>query len=451
MVIAAILIVGAVAWWMVQSSNKKTELTGHKPISINGDGEFTKANGVVAGRGTASDPYIIADWDIDALTANGIWIQNTDAHFTVKNCSVHNGQESGASGISLYRCFNGSFENNNCSNNSVGILFDSSSNNTLVDNTCSSNEHYGIDLESSNDNTLSNNKCNSNKLHGVEIGSSTRNALNNNSCSSNRVYGVHLEGASNTSLNGNDCSSNGGGIDLDSSSYNTLKANICSNDSVGIVLSQNSLYASTTHNTLTRNSCHWNSGAGIELDSASQNALDDNNCTNNYNGITLAGSVNNELSSNSCNLNEGNGIHLDNSGNNRLSNNKCSFNIHCGISLLGGPSTSGNVILGNQLHDNTQYGVIIDWSFMGSLPSLNMISNNAFDGNNGANGIFNELHVQACDNGMNNSWNSTDGFGNYWGDWTTPDTNHDGIVDAPYIIDGYGFSSAKDYYPLAAH
>ena len=52
--------------------------TVHDPIHIDGDADFTAANGVTGGSGTASDPYIIEGWDIDATTAHGIWIEETE-------------------------------------------------------------------------------------------------------------------------------------------------------------------------------------------------------------------------------------------------------------------------------------------------------------------------------------------------------------------------------------
>ena len=54
--------------------------------------------------------------------------------------------------------------------------------------------------------------------------------------------------------------------------------------------------------------------------------------------------------------------------------------------------------------------------------------------------------IQATDSG-NNIWNSTsEKKGNYWNDWTSPDSNSDGIVDNPYNIGGS--SGAKDWHPL---
>ncbi len=64
-------------------------LTPHSPILIDGNADFTPANGVTGGNGTASDPYIIEGWEIDASASNGIDISNTDAFFVVRNIYVH--------------------------------------------------------------------------------------------------------------------------------------------------------------------------------------------------------------------------------------------------------------------------------------------------------------------------------------------------------------------------
>lgn len=68
------------------------------PIVIVGDAMLTPANGVVAGTGTASDPFVIAGWEIDGsvwapstgLFASspmppGIFIQGTSAHVVVED------------------------------------------------------------------------------------------------------------------------------------------------------------------------------------------------------------------------------------------------------------------------------------------------------------------------------------------------------------------------------
>ena len=60
----------------------------HEPISIVSDEGFTAENGVVAGDGTADDPYVIAGWTIDAGTGVGIRIQATSAHVLIRDCEM---------------------------------------------------------------------------------------------------------------------------------------------------------------------------------------------------------------------------------------------------------------------------------------------------------------------------------------------------------------------------
>jgi hypothetical protein len=70
---------------------KDPRYTTHNPIYIDCDANFTVANGVSSGNGTASNPYIIENWDINASSANGIDISNTNAYFIIRNCVIHDG------------------------------------------------------------------------------------------------------------------------------------------------------------------------------------------------------------------------------------------------------------------------------------------------------------------------------------------------------------------------
>jgi len=285
-VVVAILVVGAVAWLTIQSGNKKSEYTKRSPIGIVGNANFTAANGVIGGSGNASEPYIIANWDIDASNSVGIYIEGTDAHFIIRNCYVHGGSTRFGGmqvGINLDNCSNGTLNSNECSGNLIGVVLESfsglSHNNTIVNNTCNSNDQNGIAIVSSNNNTLISNKCLSNGRWGMVLDSSNNNNVYNNSILHNTGFG----------------------IDIDPDHRQT-----------------------STHNRL------WN---------------------------------------------------------------------------------------------------------------------NTFTGNNGAGSKYGPSHIQANDSGTGNWWNSADGFGNYWSDWTVPDilAPH-GIVDSPYNI--AGSSGARDNYPL---
>ena len=365
----------------------KISYTIHAPILIDGNAGFLGPNvstGISWGSGTVSDPYIIEGWDINASSADGIEIRNSDKHFTIRYCYIHEGIIF-FNGIVLYNCTNGYLSNNTCRWNWEGIRLYSSYNITLSNNTCRSNQDFGIFFDRSSNNILSNNTCNWNQWEGIAIlFSSKNNTLNNNNCSFN----------------------NGSGIRFSSSRSN-----------------------------LSNNVCYSNNEYGIVVDS-SNNTISDNNCSNNGYGIVLYSSSNNTISNNNCSSNNNVGIYLDSSNSNTLNCNNCSNNDN-GIYLW---ESSNNTIIWNQLCNNLLHGVYI-WTGYS-----NSIWNNTFIGNNGAGSTYDPTHIQAYDNSNNNQWNSENGYGNYWSDCTTPDDFPPwGIVDYPYWVNLSVW--ARDNYP----
>ena len=64
----------------------------HPPIYIDGNealASFIAAEG--SGDGTSASPYIIEDLVINASTAHGIEILNTDAYLIIQNCTIEGG------------------------------------------------------------------------------------------------------------------------------------------------------------------------------------------------------------------------------------------------------------------------------------------------------------------------------------------------------------------------
>ncbi len=235
-------------------------------------------------------------------------------------------------------------------------------------------------------------------LHNASIGSTPNNAGG----------GVSLYNVTNARVENNTCRENIRGIYLYSSSNNYLGNNTGTSNSfhgIGLYFSSN--------NHIEMNNCSENGMDGIHIEDSVGNTVDNNVCARNDRyGILLTGSSNNVIDNNACTGNKIDGIRLfDLSDHNIMINNKCSGNIQFGIHLSG---CNGNKLFGNVLTSN-----------------------------NGATPVYNASYVQAYDNGVN-IWNASS-YGNYWSDWTTPATNHDGIVDSPYIIAG---GSNKDYLPL---
>lgn len=249
--------------------------------------------------------------------------------------------------------------------------------------------------------------------------------------------GIYMNVCSNGTLDSNNCTNNGFGIRLRSSNSNTISNNSCSLNMIrGVCLE------SSSNNMLINNYFSSNFDSGICLQSSSYNILNNNTCiSGNRYGIDLeAFSNDNIIVNNICRLNHDEGIWIATSFNNTLRNNNCSSNNGCGITLFSG---NNNEVTQNLIFNNAAYGVNVSSRFC----SHSRIWNNTISGNNGAGSVYDPSHVQAFDAGLNTSWNTTDGYGNCWGDWTTPDVAPpDGIVDVPYVI--AGSAGAKDYYPL---
>jgi parallel beta-helix repeat protein len=152
------------------------------------------------------------------------------------------------------------------------------------------------------------------------------------------------------------------------------------------------------------------------------------------------------------------GIHINFSNNITVSNCTSTNNLdglemlRCSNSVIENCSFSDNVYgivasasSGNEFRDNLVRNST-SWGFyLSSGSSNNLFRNNTFAYNMGSGDVYSPSFIQAYDGGFGNMWNASDG-GNYWADWTTPDSNGDGIVDLPYWIEGP--ASAKDFLPL---
>jgi uncharacterized repeat protein (TIGR01451 family) len=144
-------------------------MVSHDPIYIDGNDNFTPANGVVAGSGTLADPYIINNWDINAENAIGIEIRNTTAYFIIRNCHVYGGRENGFDGIRFENVANGRIDDSRSDNNYRGINFLSSNNNDII-NSIVENNIYGIILGDSDNNHIYHNKLVNNTNQAYDNG-----------------------------------------------------------------------------------------------------------------------------------------------------------------------------------------------------------------------------------------------------------------------------------------
>jgi len=196
------------------------------------------------------------------------------------------------------------------------------------------------------------------------------------------------------------------------------------------------------------------SGFGIFFDGKTGVTIKNLKVKNFASGITVYNSSNNNLPSNhnilDNSLSENQiGIYLSNSNSSTLKNNTVSNNSGWGIALAS--NANNNTVMGNTI-SNGLYGVyILDFS------NNNLIINNTVSNNSGygiyltnhsnSNQIYNNNfignYIQAYDiSSAVNVYNlAAPTGGNYWSNWTSPDSNNDGFVDP------FNFSGGTDYLP----
>ena len=260
-----------------------------------------------------------------------------------------------------------------------------------------------------------------------------------------------------------------------------------------------SLYQSTNI-TVIDNTSQNNTQHGIALERwSNENTITGNTLTNNDDsGIFLELSNNNNISGNRIFENgdkpvpQAHGVYLKHSSNNNISGNEIFKNSDYGIELWGG-ATDDNTISENEIYENYQSGILVSTNPWYTVITGNYIHDNKYSGiiltdnvrgnevyyndveSNGNWGIYargapdsrvynnnfidnhkvinpNEKQAYSRDSGnMVFNLDSPVG-GNYWSDWTGPDTDGDGFVDDPYIIPGYPAPSQywkKDILPWA--
>lgn len=271
------------------------------PIMIYGDWGFTRDNGVVAGSGTADDPYIIEGWEIDASGySHGIYIANTRAHFIIRNCKIYGAD----GGISLVNVANGKIIGNNIIGNGDGILLWNSSNNTIEYNNITNNRSHGIDLRVSSSNVIAGNNFIGG---GLFVSDSYNNTVLNNTVNGKPL--VYLENTRDQIISGN-----AGQVILVNCSNITVENLDISNTIVGIELWR-------TNNSVIKYNNIANNHVGIYLYSSSNNIIEYNNIANNpLHGLVLDSSSSNTIEYNNimyCDI----GIALESSSNNTIAGN----------------------------------------------------------------------------------------------------------------------------------
>ena len=242
--------------------------------------DVTKDNVSIRGNGNATVLKRMFDSSVD----EGVITLTSRSGCKISNLQV-DGNKGSYTNYRNYNIYLGSSSNNtiigNTCNNSYGIYFTNSSNNTVTGNTCYNNgKSSGIQLDtSSNNNTVTGNNCNSNK-YGIRLYTSRNNTVTSNICCNNNSRGIYLDSSSNNTIVGNTCNNNDSGIYLTSpNNSNTVVGNTCNNNGSGIYLN------SSSNCTVTSNICIRGTGLATDY-TAYQHTIQLSSATNNYNLIS---------------------------------------------------------------------------------------------------------------------------------------------------------------------
>jgi len=255
--IAAMMIAASLFALFAVVPTNVSAFSSRNHILINGNGGFTNMSGVSWGSGTATDPFIIEGWEIDASAAHGIYVLNTNASFVVRDCYVHDGEMANYNGIYLYNCSNAIVNNDTCVDNDLGIYLDHCSNITVSENDID----YGGGFEAficSNVNIIGNH-CALNSF-GIFVACCANSTVSWNVCHGN-TNGIFAELCSdNVVIENNTVYGNQNGI-YNNDAWNTfiLGNDVYENSQYGIVMTVGSVTVTVVDNDVQLN------GIGISV------------------------------------------------------------------------------------------------------------------------------------------------------------------------------------------
>jgi len=169
----------------------------HPPIYIEGNDEFTPENGVTGGSGTEENPYVIEDWIIvgNEPVENGIFINNTDVYFVIRNCTIFNLTDKYDSGILLSYVENGRIEDTTSFRTQTAIEIRYSAQIEIFN--CTSDDYStvwfasGVSCWSSSYISIS--SCDFHgKGYGIKLSQTSYSVIDNSSCYNNHWAGISI-------------------------------------------------------------------------------------------------------------------------------------------------------------------------------------------------------------------------------------------------------------------
>ncbi|MEM2191210.1 MAG: NosD domain-containing protein [Archaeoglobaceae archaeon] len=345
-------------------------------IHITKNSEFTEENGVISGSGTANDPYVIANLEVNTISTHGIWIENTNAYFVVRNVTVYGGKQTLTTGILLQNVTNGRIEAINSIENNIGISVERS-NNIRLDNCSFNSNNVAIAIEKSNNVSMHNFNL-SNNNYGIQLGNSTNTTIHNSKFLNSSLYAINM---TSSRLNSTQISL-GTGVEIRNCvGFNITNSIIENVTQIGILWLNSS-------GVIYNNTIRWNREANIRIQNSSNVGILLNNLSYSKTGIEVKFSNNLTISgnkiSNHYNLAEiggGYGVKVESSENVTLIFNSILANSVFGISALNSNlSILNNKIVGVQNSMPPRWSVFASNVGIYSENSSGLVKNNYISG-----------------------------------------------------------------------
>jgi parallel beta-helix repeat protein len=174
-------------------------------IMIFGD-DFTPANGVTGGSGSASDPWVINGWQIDAsVDGYGIIIYGTSEYYQISNVRIYG---TGGDCIMLSEAPNGRVNDSLFENSNSAVLAITCTNMSFENNTITSQTFGGIMLLDCSMVLIANNTIDQAETAGIMLAESSYALVKDNVVTNVNGFGMAVTVTDNIMIERNNASSN---------------------------------------------------------------------------------------------------------------------------------------------------------------------------------------------------------------------------------------------------
>lgn len=402
----------------------------------------------LAGNGTEKNPYLLDNYTIDGTQERyGLYLSDIDLHFTVKDTEIFNVSQAG---IGAFQVFNFTLEESLLEESNIGVWLEDSSRNEILNNRFSRLRTEGIKIKGSS----SNNVFQGNEFEGCGIViEGDAYTMRGQEMSSNTVDGDPLyyfkEGIS------KNVTGDVGQIIIANSSasgHKDIGPMVIDSGTVGLTIAySNSI---SVENVIIKGQRKQ----GIHMIDSEDIMVKNSTVKNNRgNGISLSHSTQIEVENTEISFNEGTGLYTFSTSNSIFRANDIRSNGKRGIdidtprreiNIQDRPIPSeNNTVYKNSIKNSEGYGIHISGYSFDNEIFLNAVTSNRLEIQDHISAEQSQGFEKVPDDALSNHWNSKDGLGNYWGEWTGVDDNRNGIIDSPYDIEG---GDSKDNFPLSS-